>query len=117
MALQFNKNVDIITPDDRIIRNVGYVFLKPYFSSKEEVEVECVMYTDKTDVFPESTTTIDVEGNEIVTVSETKGPKGSLRFSIVTTMTDAHLIEKIHTLTADKLKELNPSIKSNVDEV
>lgn len=36
MALQFNKKVDIITSDDRIIRNVGYVFLKPYFSSKTD---------------------------------------------------------------------------------
>ena len=117
MALQFNTNLDIITPDDRIIRNVGYVFLKPYFSSKEEVEVECVMYSDKTDVFPESTTTKDEEGNEVITMSETKGPKGSLRFNIVATMTDTNLIEKVHTLTANKLKELNPSIQLSTDEV
>lgn len=117
MALKFNTNLDIITSDDRIIRNVGYVFLKPYFSSKDEVEIECVMYSDKTDVFPESVITIDEEGNEITTTSQTKGPKGSLRFSIVATMTDDNLVEKIHTLATEKLKELNPSIQLSADEV
>lgn len=117
MALKFNTNLDIITFDDRIIRNVGYVFLKPYFSSKEEVEVECVMYSDKTDVFPESTVTTDEEGNEITTTSQTKDPKGSLRFSIVATMTDDNLVEKIHAIVAEKLRELNPSIQLSTDEV
>lgn len=117
MALQLKNKVDIITPDDRIIRNVGYVFLKPYFSSKYEVEVECVMYEDKTDVFPEIVITQDEEGNEITTTSQTKGPKGSLRFSIVATMTDDNLVEKIHVLVAEKLRELNPSIQLSTDEV
>lgn len=117
MALQFNKKVDIITPDDRIIRNVGYVFLKPYFSSKYEVEVECVMYEDKTDVFPETVITQDEEGNDIETTTTTKGPKGSMKFSIVANMTDADLVEKIHTETANKLIELNSNISIDIDAV
>lgn len=117
MALQLNNKVDIITPDDRIIRNVGYVFLKPYFSSKYEVEVECVMYEDKTDVFPEVVITQDEEGNNVESLSTTKGPKGSMRFSIVANMTDADLVEKIHTETANKLVELNSNISINIDAV
>lgn len=115
MALQFNKKVDIITSDDRIIRNVGYVFLKPYFSSKTEVEVECVLYSDKTDVFPESIITQDEEGNEIITISETKGPKGVLKVTVIANMQDTNVIEVIHSDVSKQLKELNSDISIITD--
>lgn len=117
MALQLNSKVDIITPDDRIIRNVGYVFLKPFFSSKTEVEVECIMYEDKTDVFPEVVITQDEDGNDVESLSTTKNPKGSIRFNIVANMTDTDLVKKVHIETANRLIKLNSNILINTDAV
>ena len=117
MALQLNNKVDIITPDDRIIRNVGYVFLKPFFSSKTEVEVECIMYEDKTDVFPKVVITQDENGNDVESLSTTKNPKGAIKFNIVANMTDTDLVKKIHTETANKLIEFNSNISINIDAI
>jgi hypothetical protein len=117
MALQLNSKVDIITPDDRIIRNVGYAFLKPFFSSKTEVEVECIMYEDKTDVFPKVVITQDENGNDVESLSTTKNPKGAIKFNIVANMTDTDLVEKIHTEITNKLIELNSNISINIDAI
>ncbi len=109
MALIFNKT-DIITPDDRIIRNVTYAFLKLYANGKDTMQVECELYENKTDVFPLPVK----EGEEAV---ERKSAKGVIVFTINANLDMKDLTEAIHKEVTVKLQELSKDLKINIDAI
>ena len=114
MALQFNKKVDIITPDNRIIRDVTYIFLKPYINEKTTMQVECVCYGSKEDVFP---TIVEPKEGEEPTVTTTQGPKGVLLVTIDSDFTVKDLTTDIHKKVIEKLQEIDNSLSLSIDNV
>lgn len=109
MALIFKKT-DIITPDDRIIRDVTYAFLKPYINGKETMQVECEFYEDKTDVFPAEV----VEGEEPV---QAKSSKGVIVFNINANLSMEDVSNEIYTKVSEKILELIPNNKIIIDGI
>ena len=114
MALQFNKKVDIITPDNRIIRDVTYIFLKPYINEKTTMQVECVCYGSKEDVFP---TIVEPNEGEEPTVTTTQGPKGVIVVTIHSDFTVKDLTTDIHKKVIEKLQEIDNSLSLSIDNV
>lgn len=113
MALILKKS-NIITPDDRIIRDVTYIFLKPYINEKTTMQVECVCYGSKEDVFP--TIVEPVEGEE-PTVTITQGPKGVIVVTIPSDFTVKDLTTDIHIKVIEKLQEIDNSLSLSIDNV
>jgi hypothetical protein len=113
MALILKKS-NIITSDDRIIRDVTYIFLKPYINEKTTMQVECVCYGSKEDVFP---TIVEPKEGEEPTVTTTQGPKGVLLVTIDSDFTVKDLTTDIHKKAIEKLQEIDNSLSLSIDNV
>lgn len=113
MALILKKS-NIITPDDRIIRDVTYIFLKPYINEKTTMQVECVCYGSKEDIFP---TIVEPKEGEEPTVIASQGPKGVLLVTIDSNFIVKDLTTDIHKKVIEKLREIDSSLSLSIDNV
>jgi hypothetical protein len=101
MALKINNPKNIITPDDRVIRDAELVWLKPYFPSTTNTSVELVFYAEAKD-YVDQQMSQTVKGVTVVTVD--------------IALDEADLYSTMHAKVAEKLLAIDSSLDIDIHD-
>lgn len=111
MALRINNPQPMLfTPDDRVLRDVNRVWLKPYFPDGDRAQVTCDfeerITTQEVVVDPETKeeTTVDVN-NDII--------KGSVVINVSVTLSEINAIY-FHQVCIDALNQIFPDLEFEI---
>lgn len=113
MALRIkNPQPMLFTPDDRVLRDVNRVWLKPYFPDGDRAQVTCD--------FEERTTTqqlvVDPETKEETTVEVNNDViKGSIVINVAINLGLPNFVLYFHEVCAAALNEIFPDLEFEID--
>lgn len=95
MALKITNPKDIITPDNRVIRNSTIIWIKPYFPTATNAQAECVVYS---------------EAKDYIDQQLALQPQGTVVFSITFSLDEMDFFTTLHTKVTEKFLEIDPTL-------
>lgn len=101
MALKINNPKNIITPDDRVIRDAELVWLKPYFPSTTNTSVELVFYGEAKDY-------VDQQMSQTV--------KGVMVVNVDIALDETELYSTMHAKVAEKLLAIDSELDIDIHD-
>lgn len=96
MALRITTPKDIITPDNRVIRNSTIIWIKPYFPTATNAQAECVVYS---------------EAKDYIDQQLALQPKGTVVFNITFSLDEMDFFTTLHTKVTEKFLEIDPTLE------